>query len=235
MINNKKNMTRNENFCSIKFDAVNHQYHTPDGRACPSVTQVLPELPEHLKYNQNFIDKTELGTRVHFATQVIDCGGAPLKPITLHVLNTKCLPDDPDVPFAKYQEQDVPYVNAWIKCRQQHKMDIRAVEKRVFSVKYDYAGAVDRVAVIEDALTIIDIKTVTELSPTVALQLAGYAIAYMEENGIKYPPDRVAVQLKPDGTFVWKKYQRNCFNYDSSVFLSKVVSAKWDLENLNKR
>ena len=69
------------------------------------------------------------------------------------------------------------------------------IEKIVYSEKLRYAGRIDRLGIVKNKLTIIDIKS-GQKNPVFALQLAGYGIA-LNEMGTKVK-SRMTVYLKPD-------------------------------------
>jgi hypothetical protein len=73
-----------------------------------------------------------------------------------------------------------------------------AVEQRVESRLYQYAGTLDMVAMIDGTMTIIDWKS--SLLPTMALQLAGYAIAWEEIGGAKIKAG-YGVEIRADGQY----------------------------------
>lgn len=226
----------------VKFDRVRHAYSI-NGEALPSVTQVLPEIPAEMLLNQRFIDKTNIGTRVHFACEVLDndiIGWKPLK-AKKFVLSTadldhvcKKIRKKPDFPYSDLTPEDLPYINAWVKFRNEMNPEIFNVEVRVFSEKFGFAGTVDRVLSIVKKMYVTDIKTSTEVSPSAALQTAGYVLAFKESSKLD-DIGRSIVHLLPDGRYAWKPYPKATFAHDVNVFLSKVVSFKWDQENLKRR
>ena len=226
----------------VKFDRVRHAYSL-NGEALPSVTQVLPEIPAEMLLSQRFIDKTNIGTRVHFACEVLDndvIGWKPLKKkFTLSTADLdyvcKKIRNKPDFPYKDLVPEDLPYINAWVKFRNEMNPEIFRVEERVFSEKYGFAGTVDRVLAIKSLMFIADIKTSTEVSPGAALQTAGYVLAFKERNPKFAEVGRSIVHLLPTGAYSWKPYPKATFMHDVNVFLSKVVSFKWDQENIKRR
>lgn len=204
------------------FDPETHTYYK-DGQLVPSVTQVLPEIPDHLEYNLNFIEKTALGTRVHGACDLINqliLGKKKPKPVL-----TKKI-----IQMAETQEQDIPYIEGWIAYVKESGIQVLRSEMRVYSEEFCFAGTLDVLSRDKKGRAMEDIKTVTELKPQVALQLAGYLFAYNEEYGDDVQR-RKAIQLKPDGTYRMKEYPVKELAYDTNVFLAKVTSKRWDMEN----
>ena len=80
----KKQKIKSMTDTKVEFNSKDHTYTISDS-VIPSVTQVLPELPEHLQYSQAFIDKTFLGTRVHYLTEILD--RMSLKDVTKRAIN----------------------------------------------------------------------------------------------------------------------------------------------------
>ncbi len=76
-------------------------------------------------------------------------------------------------------------------------------EVKVASLRHGYAGKLDLVAVVFGERMLIDYKSggLGAVRP----QTAGYDIAYREGAGIARPLPRVALQLKPDGTYKFKQ------------------------------
>lgn len=203
----------------MKFDERTHTYTSKKGVILPSVTQVLPGPDEDAMLRPGFWEKTELGTRVHKACEIINKWGA-LK--------------DKHYKELELQDIDIPYIDAWVNFLDDTGTEVVRAEMKVRSKKYDYAGTLDcLVRNHKGEVSILDLKTVTQLSPVTALQLAGYIIAYNEQ----YSQDvfrRQVVQLKPDATYKRVKYPVSRLAYDKSIFLAKLNSARWDMANLNK-
>lgn len=225
----------------VEFDRNSHVYSV-NGNRLPSVTQVLPEVPQELLFNQRFIEKTNIGTRVHFACEVLDndiIGWKPLKKkFKLHKADidsiSKAMKCQKDFFFPELEQEDIPYIKAWVEFRNNMNPEIIAVEERVHSDKYGYAGTVDRVLLMKKTLFVSDIKTSTEISPAASLQTAGYVVA-MNEKRVNKITKRSIVHLLPSGMFKWKEYSEKSLQHDVNVFLSKLVSFKWDLENVKRR
>jgi len=91
-----------------------------------------------------------------------------------------------------------PYVEAWHKWRDAVQPRFISIERRVYSVKYRFAGTMDLLARINDTAVIVDYKS--SLDARIIWQLAGYAIALEEEGGIKVDHG-YGVQLSEDEKF----------------------------------
>jgi hypothetical protein len=183
---------------NLTFNAEDHSYYL-DGVRLPSVTQILRGVglidfshvpPERLEASMKF------GTAVHRACELYDFNN----------LDEASL--DPALR---------PYLDAWIKCRKDTMMIIEAIEEKVVSVKYRFAGMLDR-RVVMDKCGILDIKTSVDISPATKLQLAGYELAYNEMAGNKNRScRRWVVLLKDDGTY---KIEEHKNKGDANIFLS---------------
>ena len=98
----------------------------------------------------------------------------------------------------------------WTEWRQQVKLKVIAIEKRIFSTLFGYGGTLDLLAEVNGKLSILDFKTGKAIYREAFLQNVAYKMAAMEE-GIqletgwivrlpKYPndPDFEAVEVPND-------------------------------------
>lgn len=200
----------------LEFDEEKHIY-TKDGKVLPSVTQCLPDPPEDVMLNKAFWDKTELGIRVHKAC---------------HVLNQKGTLEQEDFDKIRIQEKDEPYIDAWISFVLDNNVDIEESELFVFSDKFGYAGTLDSICIEDGVRVMTDIKCTAEIHPWVCLQTAGYTAAYNEMYPDKKILHRQCVQLRPDGTYKRVRYSVNLLAYETSVFLAKLSSLRWDQKHI---
>jgi hypothetical protein len=77
-------------------------------------------------------------------------------------------------------------VEAFHKWVDAHKIEILAVERRIYSKEYNYAGTTDFVARIDGVLGIGDYKTSSGIYPEMRFQTAAYQHALQEEKGMKF-------------------------------------------------
>ena len=173
----------------IKFDAKRHLYFVR-GRQYPSVSGIIKsELGIYYPPRKDDAAEPEYvlrGNRVHILTENDDAG----KP---------CNPKNSD---------DVPFLNAWRDWRAQFGGYVDAIEMRVSSDVYRYAGTLDRIIRRHEDpryIAIVDLKT-GKPAPWHRLQTAGYAQAYVEDGHAGIGADvraikRIAVYLRPDGTW----------------------------------
>ena len=182
----------------LSFDQSAHTYAI-DGRRLPSVTQVMDSAvtdyagipPAILEY------KSALGVAVHRACELYD---------------------NDDLDESTVDPVVVPYLTAWKTFLSDTHIGIEWNETQVYSRKYGYAGTLDRFGKIKRVGTLIDIKTVTTLSPATGVQLAGYEQAARDSLALgTMAINRYAVQLRPDGTYRMQKYDDP---NDFAVFLA---------------
>lgn len=192
----------------IQFDEARHVYFF-DGRAVPSVTQVLKPMqnfdfvkPEVLQAAADF------GTAVHMACELDDLDELDMDSVD-HAL--------------------IEPLEAWRQFCRDYGVIWQAIEAPVFSKRNLYAGKIDRFGLVENELAIVDIKTSAQLSPVVGLQLAGYEIAIKEALNMQNTPmKRYAVQLKQDGGYHVQMYQDPA---DAAIFLSLRSLMAWCSSN----
>ncbi len=163
----------------IDFDEACHLYTLPERRvAVPSVTGVLK--------NEGFVDYTwsteqarDRGSRAHEA---------------IHFL----VEDDLDP--ASLDPTIAPFVDSAAAFLRDMEAEPVMAEAIVYSSLYFYAGKADLFAFLRGRrrLAAVDWKTGAPVKAT-ALQLAGYAGAWLEMTG-EAVSDRIAVHLNPNET-----------------------------------
>jgi hypothetical protein len=191
----------------LAFDEASHTYRYL-GVEVPSVTQVLKPL-----MNLDFVDPDVLhaaaafGVAVHKACELDD-----LKQL-----------DEEDLDAAL-----VPYLVAWRKFCRDYDVEWHGIEERVYHPQLRYAGTLDRRGLVRvdprksyRSPAIVDIKSGTVLYPSVGPQLAAYHRAIAEGS---VTTKRLAVQLKPDATYVAKWHDDPS---DFSLFCSLLTLRSW--------
>jgi hypothetical protein len=94
------------------------------------------------------------------------------------------------------------------------------IEAARFSAAIGVRGTPDRVGFMQETSCIVDIKSVSVLSPVTGVQLSGYEL-------LAGPAElRIAVQLRPDGTYRHKSYSD-----ERATFLSLLTLHNWRLRN----
>lgn len=120
----------------------------------------------------------------------------------------------------------IPYVDAARAVVRDLGLSIVAVEKRIYSNAFGYAGTLDFLGGIKGKLWLIDWKT-GDPPPATALQLAAYADGHSEETGA-HISRRYAARLKPDGTYNLIPYTDR---HDTEKFRAAVTVAAWRKEH----
>lgn len=187
----------------ITFDPIKHEYFL-NNKKVPSVTQILSSLNDFSNVSPEVLNHAkDLGTGVHLACELSD---------------RKDLLELPEI----YRG----YLRNWNKFLNEMNVEIieDGIEKIVYSEKLRYAGRIDRLGIVKNKLTIIDIKS-GQKNPVFALQLAGYGIA-LNEMGTK-AKSRMTVYLKPEGYKV-EEYKNPA---DDAIFLSVLNIYNWKINN----
>lgn len=173
-----------ESLCpELQFNEGNHTYILKDA-ILPSVTQIMKPLSDEI---YSHIDPEVLrfaatrGTDVHFATELYDLYG---------VIDIR-----PEL---------MPYLEAYIQWHKDYQPEIIAVEKRLYHKRLFYAGTIDRLAIINRKITLIDLKTTNALeTELVSVQDSAYRDMFISRD-VRIDVQAV-LQLKPDGTYVYKE------------------------------
>ena len=153
-----------------------HKY-TLDGEELPSVSQLTRFISREIygDVGQFNLDRAaERGTAVHKATELLDKYGK-----------------------AEIDEDIMPYLQAYICFRKEHKCEWQKIEYATHHPNNLYAGTRDRVGTVDGHLVVLDIKTSSTIQkPLYTAQLNLYR---------KMLPDPieqlVILHLKKDGTY----------------------------------
>ncbi len=119
----------------IQFDPKTHTYRV-GGKVYPGVTDIIKAagLIDSTWFNR---EATDRGTLVHSATALYDQGR----------LNMNGVRDDV-----------LPYLDGWIKFREESKCKILEIETRLYSETLGYAGTIDRIIKLHGRWAILDLK-----------------------------------------------------------------------------
>ena len=198
------------------FDEKTHTY-TMDGAVVPSVTKMISTISPDLLMNSNFIRKTQIGTNTHSLAEYHIAKHMGWKGVKFPDLTDNEIVDC------------APYLNGFLLFLEKEDYAFIACELRVHSHKHNFAGTLDILALdAKGRLVILDIKTVAKLSPTVALQLAGYGFLFTETYGhivSEKVKGREAIWLTNNNKYKMAPYSDRS---DESVLLCKAVSYQWD-------
>lgn len=201
---------------SVCFEPDNHAYTGEGGIRVPSVTQILqlsgaisyagikPDVLAHASWR---------GTLVHEACELWDQGVD--------------VEDEMEIPA-----EVLPYFQAWQSFAREFDFvpDLENMEKpRIANVHgFVYGMKPDAPGWVNGIPTIVERKATAAKHASWGLQLAAYEAGLPRPKGCRNY-QRLAVQLKPDGTFQPHVYQDP---HDLDVFCHKHGSVTW---NLNQR
>jgi hypothetical protein len=117
-----------------------------------------------------------------------------------------------------------PYAEAWQRFRVDTGFKSDLIEYVVRHERLGYAGTLDRFGPLNGCETLIDVKCGYQPGAWTGLQLAGYDLALEYERYIDKPSKRMAVSLKPDGTYSIQQFRKHS---DRADFLAAVRVAQW--------
>ncbi len=192
----------------VEFNERQHEYRV-DGVRVPSVTQIIQEIflinffglsPEIIQHKAN------VGRLAHLATELYDQNDLDMETVDTAL---------------------IPYLNGWVKFRQDTGFEPQEIELIAAHSVYSFAGRIDRVGIIGNDKVLLDIKTGV-VKKTDCLQTAGYQILYDEGKKVGDKiKKRMAVYLRGDGTY---QVVPHTDKTDANVFLSCL-----SIVNFNKR
>jgi hypothetical protein len=190
---------------SLEFQAVPHRYLL-NGNPVTSVTQILDAAGLSTAGKAFYRPEHALrGTAVHTACQYDDEGD-----------------------LGKCPEELLGYVNAWRKFRAETGFYPTHIELALASQTYQYAGMIDRVGILNDALTLVDLKS-GAFQAWHALQLAGYWQLLTENMlALELPAisSALVVCVSADGSYKTHDVTKR-LSQAKNVFLSAVNVAHW--------
>lgn len=166
----------------IDFDPEQHRYKV-NGNHLPSVTTVLEAVLESMKgIPRDFVQQAgQFGDAVHLMCELYDQG--ELDEATL----------DPHL---------VPYLNGYKRFLADKQPRWTLIEAPVASLKYGYAGTLDRAGTIGKTDWLVDLKSSRAIPKTVGPQTAAYHEAAKETFG--WSAKKRAVLLLQENTYQWQ-------------------------------
>lgn len=238
--------------------ALNRVFHTPEIQRVefldsrfykyaedvyfPSVTTILDVFPKGFGFNQWLKDvgngaseiverAANVGTKMHDTFERMANG----ETVTWAAENGK----------AAYTEQEWIMIASFVEFFATARPQVLATETQIYSEKYQYAGTIDLVCMINGLVYLIDYKTSNYLHKTHELQLSAYANAWNEHcektGNPTFKIDRTAILwLKAStrgpqsGKIQGKGWQlKEDFGrpYENAFNVFGYVRAIWDEEN----
>lgn len=193
----------------LDFDEATHTYSV-GGVVYPGVTTIIKPLYSLDGPSEAVLEYARgRGHAVHKACEIFN----------LSSFHTGSIAEASFRPYDCFaQELDPvikPYFDAWLKFIKQSRVTISGAEQRLFHPTMKYAGTFDARGTMEGTKEdqwLFDIKAIAKLHPSVGVQLAAYE-KLVEENDVRSERGpgvrrrRAAVQLKPDGNYVFQEYK----------------------------
>jgi len=160
----------------FSFDQESHTY-TLDGAILPSVTTLLKECGIISTAFYTDAGATN-GSRRHLVTELLDRG---------------------NLDWSTVADEDIPYLEAWIKAKEDLSIEIEEIEKPMHHSIYGYAGMVDRLCTIGEENWVVDIKTGAKAKWN-ELQMILYGMMVSDFYGVGFP--KMAIfNLKKNGRY----------------------------------
>ena len=171
----------------------------------PSVTTVLSLLSSYDKVSRDIMDRAaKFGSAVH-------------KIVELHERGT--LDEASLRPKAQYLADMTPILEAWKRCKLENDVRVFAAEQVVLSLKHQYAGRLDVVAMVKGVPAIVEIKSRPYNPMLEPLQTAAYFAAWNEQSRLDAPGwimarERWFCELRLDGGYDFRPIKgKNDFHY----------------------
>ena len=189
----------------LEFDVEDHEYRL-NGVSAPGVTRVLGSQfpltapPDRIEFAR------KMGRAIHTACELYDRGTLDFDSVDVKV---------------------VPYLEAWIKFREQTQCTIIEVEKQVYHKQLRYCGTLDRIIELNDKRGVLDLKRPI-LTARVGVQTSGYAYAYNSMRPDENVTARWGLQLRADRTYRLREYKDAS---DFTIFLASLNLYNWRLKH----
>lgn len=184
----------------LEYSEAEHRYFA-DGRELMSVTQILDADGRISQFCRDE-EARERGTKVHELCAIDDVSPLDMRKVPAHLRG---------------------YLKAWRKYRAVTGFEPTLIEHRIDCLQYGYAGRFDRLGVLPDQTlpVMLDIKTSKSgaIPDYARLQLVAYGHA-LDEKKIFL---RIAVSLRPNGTYNTKPYTFATYQQDRAEWLDTVL------------
>lgn len=224
-----KNQLYNETI-ELTFESFRHQYKYND-RIIPSVTTILSiinkpalvawaantaiksvkeQISPGVSYDELQLEAIFESSRIAHVKKKIDAGNYGT---FMHDWIEKYIQNgDNNLPVAPILRESVNNFILWVK---KNNVKFLVSEQIIFSKKYEYAGKLDTICMINGELYLIDWKTSNGIYPLeMGAQLAAYKLAREEEFGEEYKGIGIVRIDKVDGSLqIWKTENTQIFEY----------------------
>lgn len=195
----------------LVFNAERHEYNL-DGIIIPGYSQVVKDLGlvDYSKCNQTDLDyKQQVGTAVHKAIFLYNTGELDMESLA---------------------EPVTGYFDSWIMFMDMYKPKLLTEfsESPICSFKWRYGVTPDIVLENKTGLIVLELKCVSQIQPTTALQTSAQKLAIEETYNLKIK-QRWALKLIPGCIPKMSVYESIA---DSGAWLSALNLWRWRKDNL---
>jgi hypothetical protein len=160
----------------------------------------------------------DIGTMIHEWLEQFLKAGLEKKPL-------------PKMPVNPEMRNAIEAFLAWTK---QNKVKFLESERKVYSIKYKYAGTCDAVATVNGKPTIIDFKTGNSVYPEMFLQTVAYQKALEEETGKKFTHNlilRLYKEIPDEGIPPFEVIETTNHEENFEIFLAAKRIYEWQMAN----
>jgi len=208
----------------ITFDEGRHIFRDPEGKVIPSVTKATgiidksgplmgwtaKTIVKWIRKNTNKCDKNVIDNNEYYLVTEDDLERAKKE---YRRLKTEAADIGTEIhewasDWIKGKKPDMPSnekvvggITAFLKFQKEHKVKWLESERIIYSRKYNFAGILDAVGIINKELVLIDFKSSNGIYDDMRFQVSGYQIAYEEETGKKFDRRMILRFGKEDGMF----------------------------------
>ncbi len=182
-----------------------------------TIEEIVPVIEEAVRQHQ--IKKEQaasIGDMVHDYAEAFALA-------VIHRSDVPSIPDDSD-------ERVRAGINAFLNWFNEHDVRFQYAEKLIYSRVHGYAGLVDAIATVNGKRMLIDYKTAKGVYTEMRYQVAGYCLAYEEENGEVLDGAMILHFDKESGVCTPYEYTKEDFKTDESAFLACLALKKREKE-----
>lgn len=183
---------------------IHQKYKLKDGTIVPGVTTILSELG----WNKNVLIAWSRNMAIkEIDPEKVKREAAEIGTLTHYLIECDSKQEKPDTSGFSKRVIDVAEncFHAYLEWRSKHKIEYIASELQLVSEMYKFGGTADRVALIDDKLSIIDWKTANGLYLEMNIQIVAYQRLYLENFGEWADPYLVGLSKKKNGTYTERR------------------------------
>lgn len=191
---------------SLRFDAEKHQYFlTHDGveRRVPGVTEVIRTFAPYWDCGQWYLDR---GTAVHAA-------------VALAVNNA--------LDWSTVDERIVGRVKSILRFIEDNQLSSTAIEAKLISTRYRFAGTLDYLGYIEDRSCLILCDWKGTIDRAAEVQVAAYTMLWNENAQDGFVTKAVLVECQDAGDYRCEWLDFRALKRRQSVFLNMLSVYNW--------